>query len=101
MLDLMTATRGAVFRALKAAIPDAVAPVVDDVPQGTQPPFIMIGYIDSEATGGKSEQVERITVEVVAVYRGGARGKLRTTGRTGRLAWSRRALLLAAVQQVE
>ena len=76
MIDLMSAARGAVYAALAATVDPALAAVFDDVPQGTQPPFLKVGAIDSESRATKGEQLERLTVEVIAVHRGEDRGVL-------------------------
>ena len=74
MFDLMSATRGAIFRALNVPAVTDIAPVYDDLPQNTQPPFLKIGSIDSDNVSSKGDQTEQLTVEVYAVYRGADRG---------------------------
>lgn len=92
MIDLMSATRGAVYRALAAAVPGDLAPVYDDVPQNTPPPFVKIGSIDSENASAKGDQVELLTVEVVAVYRGEDRGVLLAMMHAARAALDRQPI---------
>lgn len=76
MIDLMSAVRAAVGKALKDGVPADLCPVYDDVPQNTQPPFVKVGAIDTENDETKGEQFERVTVEVIAVYRGDKRSVL-------------------------
>lgn len=75
LIDLAGAARAAVNDELEEAA--AVTwPVYDTVPQGTQPPFLKIGAIDTTDEGRPGEQYERITLELIGVYRGGDRGEL-------------------------
>jgi hypothetical protein len=92
MIDLMSAARGAVFRALAAAVSPSLCTVFDDVPQGTQPNFLKIGAIDSQNEESRSDQFERLTVEVIAIYRGQDRGVLLSMMHAGRDALDRKQL---------
>lgn len=76
MIDLLTATQDAVFGALKNAIDPGIAAVFQHIPQDTQPPWVMVGAIDSENAGGKFEQEEKLTIEVQSVFRGAGRAPL-------------------------
>ena len=76
MTDLMTAVRTAVFEALDAALDPALARVFDDVPQGTEPPFVKIGSIDEEPEDDKDADLSFVTVELIHIYRGRDRGVL-------------------------
>lgn len=77
MIDLLTAAQTAVFAALSARTElTALSPVHQHVPQDTEPPLTIVGKIDSEAIGGKYQQLEDITIEVVAVHRGAGRAAL-------------------------
>lgn len=95
--DLMSAARGAVFRALEAHVPPELCSVFDDLPQETKPPFLKIGAIDSENEAGKGDQVERLTVEVVAIYQGEDRGVLLAMLHAARAALDRQSLEAAGV----
>lgn len=75
-VDLLTATQGALFRALSAAIAAPDWPVYDTIPAGAQPPFTKIGPIDSSNQGAKSGQAELLTAEIQTIYRGSDRSKL-------------------------
>ncbi len=86
MIDLMTAARDALWRAMKASVDPGLCQVLDDTPQGTQPPFLKVGTIDSEGESGKGDQLERLTVEVIAVYRGNDRGDLLAMMHAARIA---------------
>jgi hypothetical protein len=77
MIDLLQAAQTAVYQQLAAADGlTALCAVYDHVPQNTQPPMTIVGDLDSENAGGKGEQYEELIVEIVAVYRGSARGPL-------------------------
>lgn len=75
MIDLMRATQDGVFVALDTNIASALAKVRQHVQQDTEPPLVIVGAIDSE-NDGRSEQRERMSVEVQSIYRGGDRGEL-------------------------
>lgn len=75
-VDLMQAAQAAVFGALKAGVDPSLSPVFQHVPENTQPPMIIVGAIDSENDGSKGEQVERMTIEVQAIFRGAKRSQL-------------------------
>jgi hypothetical protein len=78
MKNLLAATQTAYFTALKpladdadlTAIVGAPVRVYTHVPENTQPPFLKIGQLSSESEAEGYDQVERITVEVIAVFRG-------------------------------
>lgn len=86
VVDLIQATQDAVFAALDAQVDPSIAPVLQHAPQGTQPPFIKIGAIDTDSQGGKGEQLEKLTVEIHSVFRGEERGPLLTMMHAARLA---------------
>ena len=78
-VDLVSAARGAIYEVLTASVDLSIAPglqVFDDVPQGTLPPFLKLGAIDTDNQGRPGEQFEQIKVEVIGVYQGGDRGVL-------------------------
>ena len=77
MIDLLEPTQTAVFAALRSAsgLTD-LCPVFQHVPQGTPLPLTIVGDIESVPIGGKNEQVEQITIEIVTVYRGSGRAPL-------------------------
>jgi hypothetical protein len=74
MIDLMTPTQAAVFKALEAGV--ALAPVYDHVKPGTEPNFVKIGAIDGTNQSAREEQREEFEVEVHSIYRGADRGEL-------------------------
>jgi len=76
MTDLLQATQDAVFAAVNVAAVKALAPVYQNVPPNTQPPFIEIGAIDAEEIGAKGDGLERHTVEIEFQHRGPARRPL-------------------------
>ena len=92
VIDLVGPTRGAVFRALLAAVPGDLCAVFDDIPQGTEPNYLKIGAIDTEQDDAKADQFEILTVEVFGVYRGADRGVLVDMRFAGRKALDRVAL---------
>jgi hypothetical protein len=80
-LDLVSATSDGVFALLDAAIGADVAEVTTnpkpiDPKDTSERQFVIIGDIDSTNEGGKHEQLERITVQIIVVYRGRQRSKL-------------------------
>ncbi|WP_242140868.1 DUF3168 domain-containing protein [Sphingomonas sp. TREG-RG-20F-R18-01] len=91
-IDLMDATRAAVFRRLSEQVPNSLCPVFDDVPQNTQPPFLKIGAIDTQNEESRDGQFERLTVEIIAIYRGNNRSVLLKMMHAGRRALDRQAL---------
>ncbi|AJP72929.1 tail completion protein gp17 [Sphingomonas hengshuiensis] len=80
-IDLISAASDGVFALLDAAIDPAIAEVATN-PRQIEPTdtaerrFVLLGDIDSESLGGKDEQLERITVQIVVVYRGRQRSEL-------------------------
>lgn len=75
LIDLANEARGIVNDELEAAA-GVTWPVYDTVPQGTRPPFLKIGAIETSDEGRPGEQFERITVELIGVYQGGDRAEL-------------------------
>lgn len=67
--DVMQAAQDRVFLMLNAA-PLLAGKVYQAVPQDTQPPFTVVGDMNSEQLGGKLDTSKRITVDVHYVYRG-------------------------------
>lgn len=74
MIDLMSATQEAVFRALEAGV--TLATVHDHVKQDMQPPFVKLGTIETDNEGDKKDQRELLQVEVHTIYRGSDRSVL-------------------------
>jgi hypothetical protein len=72
----MQATQDAVLAALSAAIDPSLAPVLQHLPQGTQPPFVKVGAIDTDSDTIHGEQFEHVTIEIQCAYRGEERGPL-------------------------
>ncbi|KAK0330804.1 hypothetical protein LTR94_031382, partial [Friedmanniomyces endolithicus] len=67
----------AVIALLRAQLPEAQRGMVrHSVKQDTLPPFHLIGEIDADNIGGKGEQYEQLTVDVVTIYRGADRREL-------------------------
>ena len=75
-IDLLTPTQLAFVQALRAAIPAAEADVRHTMKQDAQPPFVLVGNIDSEPAGNVGDQLELLSVEIQTVYRGTDRAKL-------------------------
>ena len=97
VIDLVGPTRIAVFNALEQGVDPALCAVFDDVPEGTQPNFLKIGMIDNENDESKSDQFERLLVEVLGVYRGADRGVLVAMMFAGRKAIDRQKLTAEGV----
>jgi len=77
--DVLQAVQDAVFLKLKAALIAAGYPqVFQSIPQGTEPPFTMVGDMNAEPLGGKLDTSKRVTVDVHFVYRGEERRGLLT-----------------------
>ena len=73
-IDLLTAAQDAVVKLLREQLPADQRPLVrHSLKQGTEPPFHLVGDIDSENAGSKDEQAEEITVDLHTVYRGSDR----------------------------
>ena len=92
IIDLVGPTRIAVFNALEQGVDAALCAVYDDVPEGTQPNYLKLGIIDNENDESKSDQFERLLVEVFGVYRGADRGVLVNMMFAGRKALDRQKL---------
>lgn len=86
-LDLITGTQDALIKLLQDQLPAADRAIVrHSLAQDFQPPFHLVGDIDSENEGRPGEQLERIEAEVHSVYRGGDRRALLTMLHQVRLA---------------
>lgn len=68
--DLWQAARDAIYDALIAVITPDVALVRQSVDENTPLPVILIGDMDGERAGGKTERLDRLTIDVQATYRG-------------------------------
>src|SRR3546814_14582716 len=73
MADLAFALQDAVFDKLSAAIGLPLAAVHQHVPDGTQPPVVIIGRFDVQNESEKVGELERISFEVECFYRGPGR----------------------------
>ena len=76
IVDLLTPSQDAVFARLKAGVPPNIASVLQHVKQDTQPPYIVIGAIDSDNGATKGGQGEQISVDIHFVHRGPGRAPL-------------------------
>jgi hypothetical protein len=75
--DLLSATADGFFALLAAAIDPADAAVGTNFKEGTEPPLIMLGTVSSDPYDQAiAEQLERVTVEIIVVYRGTDRAQL-------------------------
>ncbi|MCP3729254.1 DUF3168 domain-containing protein [Sphingomonas sp. MG17] len=80
-IDLLSAASDGFFALLDAAIDASTAEVTTN-PEPRDPAdqsdrrVVMLGEIESENVAGKGEQAERITVEVIVIYRGNQRSQL-------------------------
>lgn len=80
-IDLFSAASDGCFALLALAItagdievttnPEQIEPTDTDERQ-----YVLIGDIDSENEAGKGEQLERLTVQIIVIYRGQQRWKL-------------------------
>ena len=81
IVDLISAASDGFMALLAGGIDDSVAdvgtnPEPIDPSDETERQFILLGDIDSDREGGKGEQLERLTVQVITIYRGTQRWKL-------------------------
>jgi hypothetical protein len=77
LLDLLSGAQDAVIKLIRDALPpDQQAMVRHTLDENFQPPFHLVGDITSESSGGKSDQLEQIEVDVHTVYRGDNRSDL-------------------------
>jgi hypothetical protein len=103
VVDLLSATSDGVFALLDAAIGSDAVEVTTETPQlepgdTTERQFVLIGDIDVGNDGGKGEQAERITVQVVVIYRGTQRSKLHALMHQVRVALEDQVPAIAGVQ---
>lgn len=80
-VDLLSAASDGVFALLDAAIGAEIAEVATNPEQrepgdATDRNVIMLGDIDVENVAGKGEQCERVTIEIIVIYRGNQRSQL-------------------------
>jgi hypothetical protein len=77
MIDLLRAGQKAAFEAL-IGNDDllALGPVHQHVPENSKPPMTIVGNIESENIAAKGEQCERLTIEIIALFRGASRAPL-------------------------
>lgn len=73
MADMAFAVQDAIFDRLAGAIALPLAQVYQHVPDGTQPPVVIIGKIDVQDEGGKDCHLARITAEIECFFRGPGR----------------------------
>ncbi len=69
MPDYATAIQEAVFAALNVAGMTSLAAVWEHVPQGVEPPLVIIGDISLEPIGGKDGGLDRATVGIATVVK--------------------------------
>jgi hypothetical protein len=69
MIDLRTATQRAFVQALGVPAVTGLAPVLQHVPENTQPPMAIVADVVAEAVGGKDGGLDRMTVEVLTAVR--------------------------------
>lgn len=98
IIDLIEPTQDAVFAALSAALSDGTIKVVENAEEGLQPPYVKLGEIESANEGGKGEQLEKLTVDVHYVFRGGERGPLLRMMAKGRAALDDQELMADGIQ---
>jgi len=93
MLDLMDAAVTAVFRKLsQRAELTALTPVAEHVTQDSPWPMTRIGGAESVPIGGKSAQLEEISVQVDTLYRGESPAEARAIMHQQRLALEGQAI---------
>lgn len=99
MIDLLQAAQDAVFAALKPLEAQAELPaglgVFQHVPEGTQPPMIVVGHMTSASADEHGDQVEEITLEVQYIYRGPSRAPMLAMMHAGRVALDNQVITAA------
>lgn len=70
MINLLEAVHDWIFERLDEAPRDQPAEALVHVPQNTKPPYVVVGTIDGDSIGGKGDQVEGFTVEVLSFFEG-------------------------------
>lgn len=98
-IDMLTAGQDAIVELLRKRLPEdqqglARASLLEDA----KPPFHLVGDIDTENTGGKHEQAERISADIHTVYRGSDRRELLAMMHAVRLATDDVAIQVGEVQ---
>jgi hypothetical protein len=78
MTDFATATQDAVFAALNVSAVTDLAPVLQHVPEGTEPPLVIVGDIALTPAGGKDGNFDRAEFDIITLYRGPKRAALFT-----------------------
>ncbi len=76
MPDLRKAVQNAVYDALNVTAVTAIAPVHQHVPDGAQPPLVVIDDITQEPDGGKDGGLDKFTVTIVTIRRQPSRAAL-------------------------
>lgn len=76
MVDLVEASRGALFDAIAAGLVGSGFVARDHVKQDSDPRFVQIGDIEWTNEGGKDDVTLRLIFDVVTVYRGADRAEL-------------------------
>lgn len=83
MTDLLSATQGAVYRAVSTGVTFGF---FVNVPQGAKAPFGKVGTIEAEPEPEKGDGLERHEVELIYVYQGREKADLTAMMHAGRVA---------------
>jgi hypothetical protein len=75
-MNFTIATQDALFAALNVTAMTDLAPVMQHVPEGTEPPLVIVGDISFTPVGGKDGNFDRAEVDIVTMYRGPKRAGL-------------------------
>lgn len=76
-LDLLTGAQDAIVRLIQEQLPpDRRGMVRQSLKQDFEPPFHLVGDINSDNAGRPGEQLEEIEADIHTVYRGGDRREL-------------------------
>jgi len=102
-IDLLSAASDGIFSLLDATIGADVAEVTTETPHWEpgdtgERQIVLIGDIDAGNEGGKDEQAERLTVQVVVIYRGTQRSKLHALMHRVRIALEHQVPTIAGVE---
>lgn len=76
MSESKLAVQTAFFQALNVPLVTAAGQLFQHVPEKVDPPFFVIDAITIEPIGGKDGGLDRVTVDIITVFRGARRAGL-------------------------
>jgi hypothetical protein len=98
IVDLFAATSDGCFALLQPAMAEINVPVGTNLPEDTTPPFVMIGNVEIlEPDSEHDEQLERVRIEIITLYRGTSRAELHAIMQAERVALDKQLPIAAGV----